>query len=151
MIDLRNQELVKVMWLPGEDEILFDMKNGIPIPLTSKLYTYLAEHISVNKWRDLYKLKYDDWLYKDDASIYDINHKVNTMMLYALLKVNETLSGKKLLYWFDIDRTENENFVWEECPLSLNRLMHLGANYPQINVLMSPDYPLIFPNSPISG
>ena len=148
MIDLRNQELIKVMWIPGEDEILFDIKNGIPIPLTSKLYVYLAEHISVNKWRDLYKAKYEDWLYKDDASIYDINHKVNTTMIYAISKVNETLSGKMLLYWFDVDRTTNENFVWQECPLSQNRLLRLGANYPHINVLMSPDYPLIFPNNP---
>lgn len=148
MVDLKNKVLLKVMWLPKEDEVLFNIKNETFLPIQSKLYNEVFNNFDITKWKKLYGQAYDKWLNEDDSSIYDINSQVNQSMINTLVKVNELLGGEMIFYWFDIDRTDNENFKWEFCPLSKKRLIHLGDEYPKINSLISPDYPLVFPLQP---
>jgi hypothetical protein len=67
-------------------------------------------------------------------------------MINALAAANEALTDKAFLYWFDVDRTLNADFIWEFCPLSGKRLMPLDGSDSQVSLLISPDYPLIFTN-----
>lgn len=147
MVDLKNKELVKIMWLPGEEKILFHIKKEQPLSFESKLYNHIFNFIDIEKWKDLYSKAYNNWLNKDDSSIYDINNDVNLMMITSLAKANEALKNEIIFYWFDIDRTNNESFIWEYCPISKKRLIYLGDDFPKINSLISPDYPLIFPSN----
>jgi hypothetical protein len=145
MVDLKNKELIKVMWLPEEKEVLFNIKNETVIPIKSKLNSQVFSFFDIDKWKRLYAEAYDRWLNKDDSSIYEVNNPVNQSMIDTLIKVNESLEREMIFYWFDIDRTYNENFKWEFCPMSNQRLIFLGDEYPKINSLISPEYPLIFP------
>lgn len=147
MEDLKNKDLSKVMWLPEEDHILLDIRNEKFISINSKLYYHLSSYINIDNWRDLYKKKYSDWLNNDDHSIYNIHDEVNSIIINALLSLNKDLKSRMVFYWFDVDRTDNEKFIWEYCPLSKRRLIQLGDKYPKINSFISPDYPLIFPSN----
>lgn len=145
MVDLKNKTLLKIMWLPNENEILFNIQNETFLPLTSDFYSKLFDYIDIDKWKILYSKKYHDWLNKDDISIYDINNEINLKMIDALMQLNKSLTDVMIFYWFDIDRTFNDKFNWEYCPISKKRLIVLGGGYPDINSLISPDYPLVFP------
>ena len=150
MVDLKNKELIKVMWLPEEEEILFHLKSEKALPITSKWYNHVLRYIDLNNWKELYRKAYDNWLNNGDSFIYDINNEVNLIMINALIAANETLKNEMIFYWFDIDRTYHENFLWEYCPISKQRLIFLGDNYPKINSFISPEYPLIFPSTVIN-
>ncbi|MBN8786802.1 MAG: hypothetical protein J0I84_06920 [Terrimonas sp.] len=145
MEDLKNKELIKVMWLPKQAEILFKMKDETSLPIKSALYSYILEYIDIVKWRKEYTQKYNDWLNKDDDSIYQIENGINMQMIDDLIKVNKRLRYEKIFYWFDIDRTYNDQFLWKYCPISNKELINLGNGFPKINSLISPDYPLVFP------
>lgn len=146
MGDLKNKDLIKIMWLPGENDILFSMKNEKSLSSNSKLYEQLNNCIDIGSWKKMYAEKYDNWLNTDDHSIYNIKDAVNAMMINALLKFNEMAGNEVIFYWFDVDRTYNENYIWEICPLSNKLLIPLDDKYPKINSLISPDYPLVFPS-----
>jgi len=133
------------MWLPDEPHILFKMKTEGFITLDSPLYQSLSTYIDLHKWKDLYKKKYNEWLNNDQNFIYHITDEVNLAMINVLISMNNDLKSKRIFYWFDIDRTFNENFIWEYCPISKKRLITLPAEYPKINSLISPDYPIVFP------
>jgi hypothetical protein len=94
-----------------------------------------------------YSLAYKKWLNEDDKSIYDISDPLNSIIIDGLIKANNGYTPELFLYWLDVDRTDNEEFVWEYCPLSKKRLIYLGDDYPKINSLMSPDFPLLFPGA----
>ena len=141
----RNNDLIKIMWLPGQQEILFRMKTEESLPLASKHHNQISALIDIDKWRYLYGQAYDNWLNKDDNRIYDINFDVNQNMIAALTKANEALHQRIYFYWFDVDRTDNENFKWEFCPISSKKLLKLEPDFPKVNSLVSPDYPLVFP------
>jgi hypothetical protein len=145
MVDLKNKELIKIMWLPGEDRVLFDIKREVPINTSSELYNYLLSFVDIDKWKTLYTQKYNDWLNSDDNTIYDINNEINLVIINALIEANRTIENKLIFYWFDIDRTYNEKFTWKYCPISKEGLIPLGNNYPDINSFISPKYPLVFP------
>jgi len=147
MVGLKNKEFIKLMWLPGEKEILLHMKDEKPVPISHQLYRRVSVHIDIEEWKNIYKLAYDNWLNKDDSSIYNINHDINFRMIMALQRTNETAADVVVFYWFDIDRTFNERFIWEYCPISQKKLIHLGLKYPKINSLISPDYPIVFPSN----
>ena len=144
MIDTKNKELFKVMWA-ADEEIIFDVKTELSLPLTSKIYTHLSDYIDVDLWRDSFTIQYRDWLNSDNESIYDIHNTVNVEMINALSKMNEILINKIVFYWFDVDRTFYGDFQWMVCPLSGKQLIHLDSQYPKKNALISPVYPLIFP------
>ena len=47
MEDLKNKDLIKLMWLPGEEDILFQMRNEMPLPHEKKLYSYILNYIDI--------------------------------------------------------------------------------------------------------
>jgi hypothetical protein len=141
----RKNDLTKIMWLPDQQEILFQMKTEESLSLASKHYKEMYAFIDLDNWRNSYGQAYGNWLNKDDHRIYDINDDVNLIMISALAKANEALNQRIFFYWFDVDRTDNEKFNWEYCPISKKRLVKLGPDFPKINSLVSPDYPLVFP------
>lgn len=145
MVDFQNKELIKVMWLPGEREILFEVTTETSIPIDNEVYKILANFIDLNKWTNDYAMKYDAWLKNDNSTIYNINSFINSKMIEALESANKTLSNIILFYWFDVDRTFIEGFNWEFCPISNKKLIELKLSSPKINSLISPVYPLIFP------
>jgi hypothetical protein len=147
MEDLKNKEIFKVMWLPKESRILLNVKNEEFVTLNSSIYERLSIYIDIPRWIILYEKKYSDWLNNDENSIYNINDNLNKKMVDALRQLNESYIDKRIFYWFDIDRTNNPNFDWEYCPLSEKKLIFLGYDYPKINSLISPDFPLIFPSN----
>jgi hypothetical protein len=146
MEDLKNKKLYKIMWLPEENHIFLDIKNEKFISINSKMYKYLSNYVDWKSWINVYKKKYENWLNSDDNSIYNISDEVNTKIINALLEMNKHLIHEKIFYWFDIDRTFNENFIWKYCPISKRKLIQLPDEYPEINSLISPEYPLIFPH-----
>ncbi|PVD49298.1 hypothetical protein DC498_25740 [Terrimonas sp.] len=145
MEDLKNKELIKVMWLPNQAEVLFKMKDETSLPIKSALYPHILQYIDIVKWRKEYAQKYNDWLNKDDDSIYQIENGINMRMIDSLIEVNKALRHEKIFYWFDIDRTYNDHFLWKYCPISKKELVKLGEEFPKINSLISPNYPLVFP------
>ncbi|PSL44866.1 hypothetical protein CLV51_105239 [Chitinophaga niastensis] len=148
MIDLKKQskELLKILWLPGEDEIIFNTKSERPLPLSSDLYRQLIQYLDIDKWKRLYAEAYKDWLNDDSKSVYKINDKINLSIIEALVKFNKSLDSQSVYYWFDIDRTFTEGFTWEYCPISGKKLIYLGDEYPKKNAFVSPEYPLILPD-----
>lgn len=146
MEDLKNKKLIKVMWVPGE-RIFWDIKIESPYD-DMVLYFKLNNLINIENWAKEYKKAYDVWLDQDFGDIYNIKYQININMINALLRLNRTLNDKVVFFWFDVDRTFNENYVWEYCPLSGKPLIILNNEYTQINSLISPDYPLIFPSLP---
>ena len=113
----RNNDLTKIMWLPDQQEILFRMKTEEALPLVSERYKQIDAFIDLDDWRRLYAQAYDTWLNKDDNRIYDINWDVNRIVIAALTKANKALNQRIFFYWFDVDRTDNEKFNWEFCPI----------------------------------
>lgn len=145
MEELKNKECIKVMWLPNQKEFLFTMKFETVLPIESFLYLYISQYINMEKWQNEYGYKYNDWLNNDDNSIFDIKNPVNLGMVKSLIELNMVLKFEKLFYWFDIDRTYNDDFIWEYCPVSNKKLVALGGEFSKRNSLISPDYPLVFP------
>ncbi len=145
MLDFQNMELLKVMWLPGEKEILFEVTTEISIPIDNEVYKILENFIDLNKWSNDYAMQYDAWLKNDDSIIYNINSCINSVMIEALKSANKIMSHTILFYWFDVDRTFIEGFNWQLCPISYEKLIEMKLCFPQINSLISPVYPLIFP------
>lgn len=146
MLDFQNKELIKVMWLPGEREILFKIITETSIPIDNEVYKFLANFIDLDKWAYDYAMKYDAWLKHDDSTIYIINSFINSEMIEALKSANKTLLHAIFFFWFDVDRTFLEGFNWEFCPISNQKLIELKLGSPRINSLVSPVHPLIFPN-----
>jgi hypothetical protein len=147
MIDTANKLMYKVMWVPGHEGIIWDIHNEEQVPVDDTLYSTLKKYIDIEKWEETYKSEYHSWLEADNNSIHDINNEVNLLMIEAIGKANNSLVDKLIFYWFDIDRTDVDNFYWEYCPLSNKKLVALGNNYPKMNSFISIDYPIIFPAS----
>ena len=145
MEGLKNRNITKLVWLPEEKQLLFDAKSQEYLSLESDAFRQILMFIDLDRWTASYSVAYKKWLNEDDMSIYDFNYPVNAVIIDGLIKANRGSEPELLLYWFDVDRTDNEEFVWEYCPLSGRKLINLGEDYPKINSLVSPDFPLIFP------
>ncbi len=141
----KNNEIFKIVWLPQQDEIIFNAKYETPVSLHSDLYSKLATYIDIGEWKYLYEKAYRNWLDDISDAVYNIHDQVNRSMIVALIQLNETLPGRRLCYWFDIDRTHNEGFTWKCCPISGKELILLGDGYSRKNSFISPEYPLVFP------
>ncbi|WP_212002739.1 hypothetical protein [Chitinophaga sp. HK235] len=148
MADLKkqNKEIFKIVWLPGEHEIIFNAKTESPLSLKSPLYELLNQYLDIDKWKIQYNQLYLDWLDGNSESIYNINDQINLSIIDALIKLNKILDQQAIYYWFDIDRTFTEGFTWKYCPISGEELICLGSGYPEKNAFISPRYPLIFPD-----
>ena len=94
VVDFKNRELIKVMWLPEAKEVLLFINNEAFVPGDAELYNQVSAYIDIDQWKDLYSTFYYKWLNDDDASIYDITHEVNHTMINALIKVNSDLKDR---------------------------------------------------------
>lgn len=141
----KNKEIFKIVWLPHEDEIIFSAKDETPVSLHSDLYSKLAAYIDIDEWKYLYGRAYRNWLDDISDAVCNVHDQVNMSMIAALIQLNETLPDRCLCYWFDIDRTYNEDFTWKYCPVSGKKLIFLGDGYAYKNAFVSPEYPVIFP------
>jgi hypothetical protein len=57
-----NKEIFKIMWLPGEDEIIFRAKDESPLSLNTDLYRQLIKYFDIDKWKSKYNIAYKEWL-----------------------------------------------------------------------------------------
>ncbi|ANI89330.1 hypothetical protein A9P82_08510 [Arachidicoccus ginsenosidimutans] len=149
MEDLKNNTLYKFLWLPDEQEVVRLMKteekaSSIDIEI---IIENLKKHINISTWYKEYAFLYHEWLNNDINTIYDIYEDINESMISAIKKVNKELIRYQMLlfYWFDIDRTLNENWIWKEDPFSHNKLFLLDASYKEINRKVSLENFIVFP------
>lgn len=146
MEDSRSK-LYKIMWVPETEKVIWDMRTEEPISINDMIYKRVTNHLNLTKWIKFYKGLYSDWLEDDKNDVYDITHDINQMAINALGKINQSLNEIKLYYWFDKDRTEEENFQWEFCPLTNQKLIYLGKEYHYLNRYISPNSFLVFPEN----
>lgn len=134
------------MWTPGEGSMLFDIVSELEQPFNSQIYDNTNKFIDLQSWRNEYAKFYKEWLEFDDDSIYNLNSNFFSDTLKKLSELNSYLKEMSVYLWFDIDRTWIDQFIWEKCPISGKHLLNLGTEFPEINRLVSPDYPLILPS-----
>jgi hypothetical protein len=142
---LNSKRLLKVMWLPESDGIIFDMMNEKPLNKEESIYIELNKQINLKEWITDYSKEYKKWLEDKSDKIYDLNFSVNKNMIDAIKKLNQKNVKELLFYWFDVDRTDNENFKWEFCPIAGVKLLQLGNGFSKINNLISIEEYLVFP------
>ena len=146
MADLKNKDFYCVMWLPDNAEIIWEMKNKTQMSSDFYLYHALNEYIDLEKWIKKYTELYKDWLEADVQEIYNLQNPSIQKMLYAIQKVNTNLpQNTKLFYWYDVDRTENEDFIWENSPVDSKQLVNLGENFSYLNRLIDTKNYLVLP------
>ena len=133
------------MYLTDVDPIIWDVRTEEPLDEGHIYYKVLNSFVDINEWKLKYGQLYKAWLEIDDTSIHDIHHSINKDMINALIDANKHLDESLIYFWFDIDRSEDESFEWEVCPLSRQRLQMLGSECLRKNKLISPDFPIIFP------
>jgi hypothetical protein len=147
MVDSKNSPnlLYKIMWA-GKDNIIWNMKDESLVPLKSIAYNVLEDYIDYNDWRKKFSKSYNEWLVGDNSDIYDINFSLNKQIIELLPLLNQDLKKDKITiyFWFDVDRDLYENFQWEFCPLTKNKLTKL-KNTHKNNLLISKDSYLVFP------
>lgn len=135
----------KFMWLPSPEPLITELRSEKVDQSTMALVSKLNEKIDLEDWRDRYSKEYNEYLEGQRNGIYELESGLNQELLQAIQSLNEGMVGKKLLYWFDVDRDENEEFVWVNCPISDSKLDDLGDTYPIKNRLLSVNQSLVFP------
>ena len=141
----QTEFVYKIMWLPNDDRVIWQLKNNDQIDTSSELYSLLKQFIDLSGWIDAYDKAHTDWLDNDNAAIYDLNGDLVKGMIDAIRNANAFLGDKKILYWYDIDRSVNDVFQWKFCPGTRNKLIDLGVSYHSINRLICADYLLVMP------
>ena len=107
----------------------------------------INQHIDFNNWIANYNMYYKKWLDEDDETIFNFNSPLLSTILEVIKKVNEKLDiDKHLFFWYDIDRTFNEDYYWENCPVTKSKLINLGENYFYTNRLISSNIDLVLPD-----
>ena len=110
------------------------------------LAAMLREEIDTAKWRKKYARNYRDWLENDDKTIFDFEKSLLRDMLAALRRVNEKLPADlHFCYWYDLDRSENEDFHWTHSPITREPLTDLGDDFFSENRLWDKNNCLILP------
>lgn len=146
MADSKNKDFYYIMWLPDTAEIIWDMKNKTQMSSDFYLYHSLNQHIDLGKWTKTYTELYKDWLEADTQEIYNLQNPSIQKMLSAIQKVNTNLpQNTKLFYWFDVDRTENEDFIWENSPIDRTKLVDLGEGFYYLNRFVDLKNYVVFP------
>lgn len=137
---------VKLMWMPGEswDLCFYNMLSNELFQLDS---CNCFDSRLMKDWYKQYGYLYDVWLNQDRSKLYDLKRPVHTDMIRYLAGVNEKLSDLRFYYWYDVDRSVKENYIWKECPLSGEKLESLGENYFYTNRLVSSVYPVCLPGN----
>jgi hypothetical protein len=73
-----NKEIFKIMWLPGEDEIIFRAKDESPLSLNTDLYRQLIKYFDIDKWKSKYNIAYKEWL-NNNSNVVD--RKISVQIL----------------------------------------------------------------------
>lgn len=149
MVDLRNRNLVKIMWLPGDPKVVWDMKSELQIPASDPVYNLFNQYMDLNRWSLEYEHLYHKWLEGASRDIYNLSHQLNLSILRAIGKVNShqgSESNRIIFYWYDKDRTLEKTFTpWKRDPILGGPLLDLGENYHYLNRLISLDSFLVLP------
>lgn len=135
MEDLRNHKFYYLLWLPKAKNIIWDAKNKKALAQNVlcegfDLAGMLREEIDLGKWRKKYAQLYRKWLENDNKAIFDFEQAILKDILSAIRCVNEKLPPDlHFCYWYDLDRSENEDFVWTHSPISGDPLTDLGDDF----------------------
>ncbi|WP_250632378.1 hypothetical protein [Rhodoflexus caldus] len=151
MEDLKNHKFYYLMWLPHVRNIIWEARNKKALPQKTlvegiNLYEMLNNVVNLAKWRKQYTALYRQWLENDDNRIFDLQHPVNAQIIHGLKNINSLLpSHIHLCYWYDVDRSLDEDFIWENSPLSGKRLIDLGEDFFEENRLWDKENNLLLP------
>lgn len=120
-----------------EDESVFTDRD---------LMHQIIYQLDLETWHNHFRILYKAWLNGDSEEIYIVQSNINYKIISKIEKLNKKLKGIKLFYWFDVDRSKEENyaFAWKNCPLSNKPLIEL-KNVHVNNKFISPKYPIVFP------
>ena len=133
------------MWLPNVDESVLWMNSELVLD-QSDILVKINNYINIKKWHNEYELLYRNWMNYDSPDLYSIRNTLHLKVIDEIVKINSQSNEFKLFYWFDVDRSleENENFVWSTCPLSGKPLTRIELTHPN-NRFISNEFPLVFP------
>jgi len=137
----------KIMVTGNDEGIIWDISKEIEIKSNHIVFKHLSNEIDFLKWKIQYLDLYKKWLIDEDDSVYDINNLININMINALIVTNMKMVDYKLYYWFDVDRDKYPDYIWEKCPLSKLDLIILPNEFHKNNRKISPEFPLIFPDT----
>jgi hypothetical protein len=107
--------MLKIMWVDA-GTFLWNFGEETPSDvqsLSASLQAALSDWAS--QFRDAYRKWLDD---EPDASsiLHDIRSSLHSKGQILRDKLADE-TGQAVYYWFDVDRSEQENFQWEYCPL----------------------------------
>ncbi len=139
----------KLMWLPNTKHTIWEMKTEKVAKFSEQKYftSLINQNIDLNDWIADYSNYYKKWLDNDDETIFDFNSSLLKSILDAIKKVNKKLDkDKHLFYWYDIDRSFNEDYNWIECPITKKKLINLGNNFFYTNRFISEKADLVLPD-----
>jgi len=146
---LKNKTLYKVMWLPEIDQIIWRMDKEAPASadVQTLIINNLAKYIDLQQWHSSYSQLYNRWLQDESTEIYNITSEINSRMVAAVKKANESLVKEEMLifYWFDKDRTEDDDWIWMNDPIDGAPLIALDKNFHHLNRKVSLKSYLVFP------
>jgi len=151
MNDFKNHKFYELMWLPKTKNCIWEAKTKKALAQNQtvegvNLYALLKQEIDWAKWRKNYARLYKNWLENDQTAIFDLENPVVRQMFSAIQGINKILPPNlHFCYWYDIDRTENEDFVWEKSPISSSPLIDLGEDYFYQNRLWDKENHLLLP------
>jgi len=152
MEDFKNHKFYFVMWLPAEKNSIWGAKTKTQLVQNElvegiDLYVLLNQQIDLETWRKAYGVLYQNWLENDDLAIFDLQNPIIQNLLNALQIINKNLpENLHLCFWYDIDRTENEAFIWQKSPISEQHLIDLGTDFFHQNRLWDKDNFLLMPH-----
>ena len=142
---MKEPQYIKLMWLPALQKSLLVMEDE-SVFADRDLTFQIIYQLDLETWHNHFRILYKAWLNGDSEEIYIIQSNINYSIISKIEKLNKKLKDIKLFYWFDVDRSKEENydFVWKNCPLSNKPLIQL-KNVHVNNKFISPKYPIVFP------
>ena len=132
------------MWAAKGEHIIWNMQQEMHDAKCAEILLLLGKYIDVESWVAEYESCYKKWLHADDTAIHDVNSMLNSLMLHANQEFNKQ-EPFTLYYWFDVDRTAQENFQWQFSPLSGETLRELPPLFHRNNRCIAPHDLLVFP------
>lgn len=135
------------MWLPDSktNNYLWHMTDGEPFTDSSILNK--EDKQIIEEWAKWFEYEYREWLAGESKDLYNPFYSLNGNMVKHLEKINARQSEFQIFYWFDVDRSEEPDYVWICCPVSGLPLANLGSIYTQSNRLISIRHPMCFPET----
>lgn len=142
---LEGKRLLKLMWLPEPKSMIWDMKDESPVGESSISVVLDSKGAEIASWAQRFEVLYRRWLADQSSEVFDVDHNVNEQALSIVRNLNARNSRFAFFYWFDVDRSTNENFLWTTSPLSGIDLIDLGPKYHPKNRLVSLSDSIVVP------